>query len=81
MEEAKAAALRRMDEVLGLRIFENSEIMNQVSEKATAMAAERVKLRKEGRYRLADEIRVQIEKMGYEVKDDPDGQTKLIKKI
>ena len=80
-EEAKAAALRRMDEVLGLRIFENSEIMNQVSEKATAMAAERVKLRKEGRYRLADEIRVQIEKMGYEVKDDPDGQTKLIKKI
>lgn len=80
-ESAKAAALRRMDEVLGLNIFENSEKMSQVSDKAYAMATERVKLRKEGRYRLADEMRVQIEKMGYEIKDDANGQTKLIKKI
>lgn len=80
-ESAKAAALRRMDEVLGLNMFENAKKMSQVSEKAYAMAAERVKLRKEGRYRLADEIRVQIEKMGYEIKDDADGKTKLIKKI
>lgn len=77
----KAAALRRMDEILGLSIFENSEKRSQVSEKAYAMAAERVKLRKEGRYRLADEMRVQIEKMGYEIKDDANGKTKLIKKI
>jgi cysteinyl-tRNA synthetase len=66
---------------LGLSIFENSEKRSQVSEKAYAMAAERVKLRKEGRYRLADEMRVQIEKMGYEIKDDANGKTKLIKKI
>lgn len=77
----KAAALSRMDEILGLKLFENSKKMNEVSEKVIQMSEERNKLRREGRYKLADDLRAAIEKMGYEVKDEADGTSKVTRKI
>ena len=81
LEEAKAAALRRMDEVLGLRIFETSEKMTTIPEDVMILSNEREKLRKEGRFMLADQIRHKIEKMGFEVDDQKKGPPKILRKI
>lgn len=80
-EEAKAAALKRMDQVLGLQIFEASEKMNTIPEDVLILSNEREKLRKEGRFMLADQIRHKIEKMGFEVDDQKKGPPKILRKI
>lgn len=77
----KGAALKRMDALLGLKIFETSEKMSEIPESVYKMAAERIKLRNEGKYHLADQLRFKIEKMGYLVKDDKKGKTKIVRKI
>lgn len=80
-EEKKAAALRRMDEVLGLQIFETSEKMTAIPQHVLEMVDERETLRREGRFSIADQIRHKIEKMGYEILDGKKGGTKVLKKI
>lgn len=80
-ESKKAAALRRMDEVLGLHIFETSEKMTTIPQHIMDMVGERNRLRKEGRYSLADQIRHKIEGMGYEILDQKKGGTKILKKV
>lgn len=83
-DENKSAALRRMDEVLGLKIFETSEKMTAIPDSVMELVTERTKLRKEGRFMLADQIRHKIEKMGYEVLDSKEGKkevTKILRKI
>jgi cysteinyl-tRNA synthetase len=77
----KAAALRRMDEVLGLSIFETSEKMTNIPLDILELSNEREKLRKEGRFMLADQIRHKMEKMGYEVLDGKEGGTKILRKV
>ncbi len=80
-EAAKAAALRRMDEILGLQIFETSEKMTAIPLDVLELSNEREKLRKEGRYMLADQIRHKIENMGYEIDDQKKGPPKILRKI
>jgi len=80
-EGAKAAALRRMDEMLGLQIFETSEKMTSIPLDVLELSNEREKLRKEGRYMLADQIRHKIENMGYEIDDQKKGPPKILRKI
>lgn len=80
-EAKKAAALARMDEVLGLNIFDISEKMTNIPQHVLDMVNERNKLRKEGRYSLADQVRHQIEKMGYEILDQKKDETKVLKKV
>lgn len=77
----KAAALERMDEILGLKIFETSQKMMSIPSEILTLSHERDKLRKEGRYMLADQIRHQIEKRGYEVLDQKKGPTKILRKL
>ncbi len=83
-DEKKAAALSRMDEVLGLNILETSKIMNDVPESVLTLSREREKLRYEGRFMLADQLRHKIEAMGFEVLDSREGKkeiTKITRKI
>ena len=80
-DAAKAAALRRMDDVLGLQIFETSEKMTTIPQEILELSNEREKLRKEGRYMLADQIRHKIEGMGYEIDDQKKGPPKILRKI
>ncbi len=83
-EEKKSAALRRMDEVLGLKIFETSEKMTSISQEVLDLSNERNKLRHEGRFMLADQIRHKIENMGYEILDGKEGKkdvTKILRKV
>lgn len=80
-DQKKAAALRRMDEILGFQIFETSEKMTDVPDKVMEIAYEREKLRKEGRFMLADQLRAKIEGMGYEVLDQKEGPAKILRKV
>ncbi len=77
----KAAALKRMDEILGLEIFETAEKMNKVPQSVYDMLNEREKLRKEGRFMLADQIRHKVEGMGFEVLDQKKGGVKVLRKV
>ncbi len=80
-DQKKAAALRRMDKILGFQIFETSEKMTDVPDKVMEIAYEREKLRKEGRFMLADQLRAKIESMGYEVLDQKEGPAKILRKV
>ncbi|MDO8269833.1 MAG: cysteine--tRNA ligase [Candidatus Levybacteria bacterium] len=85
-DQNKAAALRRMDEVLGLKIFETAQKLTDIPENVLELSYERDKLRKEGRYMLADQIRHKIENMGFEVLDGKkvEGkktETKILRKL
>jgi cysteinyl-tRNA synthetase len=80
-DDKKAAALKRMDEVLGLKIFETSSEIGSIPESIKKLLGEREKLRKEGRFHLADQIRQKIEKMGYEVLDQKKGTPKVFRKV
>jgi len=77
----KAGALTRMDEVLGFNIFEIAQKIADIPEKVLELSNEREKLRKEGRYMLADQIRQKIEGMGFEVLDQKKGKPKILRKI
>ena len=63
---AKRASLLKFDEVLGLNL-ENSR---QISGEIKKLLEQREILRGEKRFEEADEVRRQIEKLGYRVKDD-----------
>ncbi len=77
----KAAALGRMDEILGVKIFHNAVEMTQVPGTILQMVDERQSLRNDGKFHLADQMRHKIEKMGYEILDQPKGKPKVFKKI
>ena len=61
------------DEVLGLDINVVPDYGLLVTDEIKALLDKRDGLRKEGKYRESDDIRKQIEKMGFEVKDTPEG--------
>lgn len=68
---AKAESFFKFDEVLGLNlrlIKAESEVPDEVRK----LVAEREKLRSEGRYHLADQLRNKVKKMGYNLKDGED---------
>lgn len=67
----KMTTLLRMDRILGLNLgaVERIEIPDQVRE----LAAERERQRKQGNWVGSDELRDQIEQLGYRVEDTEDG--------
>lgn len=68
--EAVKQVILRLDEVLGLKLGENQDISPEISQ----LAQEREIARKSGDFEKSDEIRAQIEKLGFKVKDTPEGQ-------
>lgn len=79
--EAKAAALLRMDEVLGFDIQRLSKELNDVPEYIKQMVAERNVLRNDKKFHLADQMRIKIEKMGYIIEDNKNNGASVTKKI
>ncbi len=82
LSEAKTAALFAMDEILGLGLADYREEAKKpviVPENIQNMIEERIRLRKQKRYLLADQMRIKIKKLGYDVLDKDD-QT-IVKKI
>ena len=75
-EDKKATALD-FDRVLGLNLAKTEEI--EISEEVKKLVLEREKARSEKDYARADELREQIEKLGYIV-EDSEGKSKISKK-
>lgn len=76
----KLGTLKLMDEILGLEIFDNSKRITDVSQRAIDLSNERDKLRIQKKYLLADQIRIQLEKMGYIV-EDGDKKSRVLKRL
>lgn len=79
--EEISGTLSRMDEVLALNIFESAKKMTAIPEGIYELNNERQRLRVQGKFHLADQLRHKIEKMGYEVLDQKKGPAKIRKKI
>jgi cysteinyl-tRNA synthetase len=81
---AKANSLFRMDEVLGFNFREIAEKLKReegiIPNEIRKLAEEREHYRKNRQFNAADQIRSQIEKLGYEVEDTKKG-IKVKKKI
>lgn len=69
----KAASLAKMDEVLGLDIFEKAKEMKEIPLTIQELVNERRHFRKNRMFNKADHVRAKIEKLGYEIKDDKNG--------
>ena len=76
---ARAASLLKFDQILGLRLDKYVAKPLKVPTKVKVLVEAREKAREEKDFAKADEIRVKLEQMGYEVKDTPFG-TMLKKK-
>lgn len=74
---AKAESLFKMDQVLGLNLGQEQKL--EIPEEIMKMVKEREELRKIQSYHLADQMRVRIKKLGYNVLDTEKGS--LIKKL
>ncbi len=63
-----------MDRVLGLGLREQAERSGQVDPEATGVLAERDRARAAGDYKRSDELREELRRRGYLVKDTKEGQ-------
>lgn len=70
----KLALLLDFDQVLGLQLAKAAKRKVAVPEQVKKLAAQRAKLRKADKWQEADEIRLQIKKLGWTVKDTRQGQ-------
>jgi cysteinyl-tRNA synthetase len=75
----KLSLIEFADKVLGLNLKEGIVIMEIIPDKLVRMVKEREKMREQGQFKKADQIRLQIEEKGYEVRDDKSGY-KIIKR-
>lgn len=71
----KLDLILNFDQVLGLKLAESSDKISdkKIPKNVLEMVAKREEYRKEGDYKKADEVRISIEKSGYELKDTEDG--------
>lgn len=77
----KLASLIYMDQVLGLKILEQVDAMQNIPPEIQALLAERQKARRDKKYGESDKIRTEIESKGYIVKDLDNNRTQILKKI
>jgi cysteinyl-tRNA synthetase len=75
-DEVKRELLLHFDEILGLDLKnaqKYSEVASKVSDEVLKLVSEREILRKEKHFHLADKIRAQIQKLGFDIEDKKDG--------
>ncbi len=71
---AKAESLLKMDKILGLKLDEYLGKPLQIPEEVQKLVNQRDHVRKSGDFKKSDELRHEIKKLGYEIKDTPQGQ-------
>lgn len=79
-KEARAKTLYKMDEILGLSIQENAELIASVPSKVLDLIKKRDALRKKRKFNESDKIRKEIEQMGYIVSDNKK-ETNILRKL
>ncbi|MFA6095036.1 MAG: cysteine--tRNA ligase [Candidatus Paceibacterota bacterium] len=78
----KLATIQEFDLVLGLKLSELAdEITKDIPTEIIALGTERVGFRIAKDWKKSDEIRDEIEKLGYNVRDYPDGTSVIEKKL
>jgi cysteinyl-tRNA synthetase len=63
-----------LDKILGLKLLEYAPEEIKLTPELQKLLNERIKARDEKNYAESDRLRDEIKKLGYEVKDTPDGQ-------
>ncbi len=76
----KTTTLKRMDEILGLSIFDQAEELSNIPQEVLELVDEREMYRRNKMFAKSDELRAQIERMGYVLKDSKDG-AKILRKV
>lgn len=79
-DESKMATLNKFDEVLGLNIASNAKLLTTIPEEILEMSKARDHYRANRKFSLADQLRAQIEKRGYLLKDGKKN-SKVVRKI
>jgi len=69
--KGKYAALKEMNEVLGLKLFDDIEV--SVPKEVKQLSTKREKARMAKDWKKSDELRDKIKKLGWDVKDTPEG--------
>ena len=69
--KSKLETIKKMDEVFGLDLLKKEKV--SVPAEVEKLAKERFEYKKKKNYKLADELREKINKLGYAVSDKPDG--------
>ncbi|MFZ1970945.1 MAG: cysteine--tRNA ligase [Candidatus Nanoarchaeia archaeon] len=69
--KGKIGTIKKMDSVLGLKLFEKEEI--DTSEEVKNLVKDRDKARKEKNWKMADDIRDKLKDLGYSVEDSDNG--------
>jgi cysteinyl-tRNA synthetase len=75
-----AASLARMDEVLGLNIFEAHESIEEIPQEVLQLLEQRDALRRDRKFSQSDHVRAKIEKMGYVIEDGK-GKSRVVRKV
>ncbi|MEM4260604.1 MAG: cysteine--tRNA ligase [Candidatus Woesearchaeota archaeon] len=68
----KYKTIEKMDSIFGLDLLKKEKI--EISEEVQKLLVEREKARKAKNFKLGDELRDKIKKIGYNIKDTPEGQ-------
>lgn len=68
-----ADLLLKFDTILGLKIDEQNNVQEEIPEDVRALAEERTKAKLDKNWALADELRDEINKRGYNIKDTKEG--------
>lgn len=68
-ESEKLVTILEMDKILGLNLAKSSEIISEIPDQIRTLAEERKQARIQKNWAKSDEIRGQIEKLGYTIKD------------
>jgi cysteinyl-tRNA synthetase len=73
-KEDKYSTLLEMDKVLGLSLSESRKVKVAIPQEVQILLDKRVEARKDKNFTESDRLRDEIRKLGYIVKDSPDGQ-------
>ncbi|RJQ36266.1 cysteine--tRNA ligase [Candidatus Microgenomates bacterium] len=78
---AKTESLFKFDKVLGLNLEKISKLskVSNIPEKVQKLVKEREELRKQKEFVLADKVRGEINKLGFEIQDKENGETQIKK--
>lgn len=76
----KATTLSRMDQILGLSIFDQAQELVNIPQSVLDLVEEREMYRRNKMFAKSDELRSKIEKLGYVLKDSREG-AKILRKV
>ncbi|PIR97658.1 MAG: cysteine--tRNA ligase [Candidatus Doudnabacteria bacterium CG10_big_fil_rev_8_21_14_0_10_41_10] len=72
-DKLKISTIKKFDKVFGLDLLKGALIRKKIPNKIKELAKTRERLRKQKEFGKADDARAELEKLGYEINDTPEG--------